>query len=123
MKTAQRHQLKEDDLLVALDRGRGLVVENKRPLGLILGIVALAGVLIAGYVLWQHSVNEKAASLYADAVSTASAPVAPPAPTTPPAPGTPAPAPPPPNSFPTEQARADAALKKFDAAWQAYPAT
>lgn len=121
MKTAQRHQLKEDDFLVVLDRGRGLLVENKRTISLIIGILLLAAAVVGGYLIWQHSVHEKAATLYADAVATATAPVAPPKPTTPPAPGTPVPPPPPPNAFPTEQARTDAALKKFDAASQAYP--
>lgn len=123
MKTAQRHQLKEDDFLVAVERSRDLLVENKRPISLVIGIVALVIVLVGGYLFWQHSVNEKASALYADAMVTASAPVAPPAPTTPPAPGTPAPPPPPANSFPTEQARSAAALQKFDAAAKAYPST
>jgi predicted negative regulator of RcsB-dependent stress response len=123
MKTEERHQLKEDDFLVALDRGRTLVTDNKRPIGIILGIILIVAAATGAYVLWQRSVNEKAAGLYADAVVTVNAPIAPPAPTTPPAPGTPAPPPPPPNAFPTEQARTDAALKKFDAAYQAYPST
>jgi predicted negative regulator of RcsB-dependent stress response len=123
MKTAQRHQLKEDDFLVALDRSRTILVENQRPIGLVLGIIAIVAVAVGGYLFWQRTVNEKAAALYADAVVTASAPVAPPAPTTPPAPGTPAPPPPPPNAFPTEQARTTAALQKFDAAAKAYPST
>jgi predicted negative regulator of RcsB-dependent stress response len=123
MKTAQRHQLKEDDFAIALDRSRTILVENQRPIGLVLGIIAIVAVAVGGYLFWQRTVNEKAASLYADAVVTASAPVAPPAPTTPPAPGTPAPPPPPPNAFPTEQARTTAALQKFDAAAKAYPST
>jgi predicted negative regulator of RcsB-dependent stress response len=123
MKTAQRHQLKEDDLLVALDRSRGLFVENQRSIALVAGILAIAGAVVGAYLFWQHTVNEKAAALFADAVVTASAPVAPPTPTTPPAPGTPAPPPPPPNAFPNEQARTTAALQKFDAAAKAYPST
>jgi predicted negative regulator of RcsB-dependent stress response len=123
MKTAQRHQLKEDDFLVALDRSRGLLAENQRAIGLLLGIVAIVGLAVGGYLFWQKSVNEKAASLYAAAVVTAAAPVAPPTPTTPPAPGTPAPPPPPSNSFPNELARSTAALQKFDAAAKAYPST
>jgi predicted negative regulator of RcsB-dependent stress response len=123
MKTAQRHQLKEDDLLVALDHGRSFLVEYKRTIGLVGGILLLTAAAVGGYVLWQHSVNEKAAALFAEAVATASAPVAPPTPTTPPAPGTPAPPPTPANAFPTEQARTEAALKKFDAASKAYPST
>jgi predicted negative regulator of RcsB-dependent stress response len=121
MKTAQRHQLKEDDFLVALDRGRNAVTENSRSILLALGIVLLAALSVSGYVLWRRSVNEKAAALYADAVVTASAPVQPPA-AAPPAPGTPAP-PKPALSFPTEQARADAAVTKFVAAADAYPST
>lgn len=123
MKTAQRHQLKENELLVALDQSRGLFVENQRSIGLVLGILAVVGALVGAYWFWQHTVNEKASALFADAVVTASAPVAPPAPTTPPAPGTPAPPPPPPNAFPNEQARTAAALQKFDAASKAYPST
>jgi predicted negative regulator of RcsB-dependent stress response len=123
MKTAQRHQLKEDEFLVALERSRDLLAENKRPIGLIVGILAVVAIVVGGYLFWQRTVNEKAASLYADAVVTASAPVAPPTPTTPPAPGTPAPPPPPANSFPTEQARTTAAIEKFEAAAKAYPST
>lgn len=121
MKTAQRHQLKEDDFLVAVERSRELLVENQRPITLVLGIVAGVALLVAGYLFWQHRVNENASALYADAVVTAAAPVAPPTPTTPPAPGTPAPPPAPPNSFSTEQARDAATLQKFEAAAKAYP--
>jgi predicted negative regulator of RcsB-dependent stress response len=123
MKTVERQHLKEDEFMAALDRSRGLIVENQRPISLIIGLLVVIGGLVGGYLFWQHSVNEKASALYADAVVVASAPVVPPAPTTPPAAGTPAPPPPPANSFPTEQARADAALKKFDAAAAAYPST
>ena len=46
MKTAQRHQLKEDDLLVALDHGRSFLVENKRTISLVGGI--LLGLFLLG---------------------------------------------------------------------------
>ncbi len=124
MKTAQRHQLKEDEFLVALDRGRTIIAENSRPILLALGVVLLVAVSVSGYSLWRRSINDKAAALYADAVVTANAPVQPPAP--PAKPGEPAPPAPPVRAgvtFPTEQARTDAAIQKFDAAAKAYPST
>jgi predicted negative regulator of RcsB-dependent stress response len=124
MKTSERHHLKEDDFQIALGRAREQLVSQKQPIALITSIVVVAIVLIGGYVYWQRSTNEKASALFADALVTASAPVvAPQTPAALAAPGTAAPPPPPANSFPTEQARADAAITKFTTAAQAYPSS
>ena len=57
MKTAQRHQLKEDDFAIALDRSRTILVENQRPIGLVLGIIAIVAVAVGGYLFWQRTVR------------------------------------------------------------------
>jgi TolA-binding protein len=122
MKSSERHHLKQDKLAETLqDTLARLEAQRTR---LIYGAVALGTILIlvVGYVWYRSDQNNKAAALLADAMVTAEAPVTPP----PPPPGvTPDPAPPPPpaDSFPTEDARREAALVKFQTAAEAYPST
>jgi TolA-binding protein len=89
----------------------------------IVAIVVLA-LAVGGFMWWRQQRNAQAAGMLAEAMAVAEAPVAPATP--PPAPGeTPAaqtPTPPP-GSYPTEKAKLEAAVPKFMAAAEAYPAT
>ena len=76
MKTSERHHLKEDDFQIALARTRDSLVEQRRPIAMIIGGVVLTIVLIGGYVYWQRSTNEKAAALFAEGIVAASTPIA-----------------------------------------------
>lgn len=118
MKTSERHHLKDDEFVHAIDRTRGVLSENRRNISLVGTIVLLAILIVGGYVFWRSARNEKAATLLADALTTLEAPVIAPEP-----PGTLNPTPKPPIHFPTEQARTQAALPKLEAVSSAYPKT
>ena len=122
MKTSERHQLKEDDFQIALARTRETLVEQRKPIGMIIGGVVLAIVLIGGYVVWQRSNNEKAAALFAEGIVAAATPIANPETDASNLPGQIAPRPQG-RTFPTEKARTDAAIAKFSEASQAYPSS
>ena len=122
MKTSERHHLKEDDFQIALTRTRESLVEQRKPIAMIIGGVLLAVVLIGGYVYWQRSTNEKAAALFAEGIVAASTPIATPETDASNLPGQIAPRPQG-RTFPTEKARAEAAIAKFSEASQAYPSS
>lgn len=113
MKREERHHLKENDFAKALDRTAHGVRSHSRGVGMAAILIAVALVLFGGYFLWRSNRQEKAGAMLADAVATLQAPVAPPAIGTPAVAGT----------FPTEQARTEAALPKLLAAADAYPST
>ena len=84
-------------------------------------IVVLAAV--GGYLYWQQSVDTSSRALLAEAMSVADAQVVPPAAAAAPGASPATPSTPPPGTFPTEQAKREAALAKFMAAANAYPST
>ena len=88
-------------------------------MGLIAAVLVAVGLLGGGYWFWQSQQVAQASELLADARAVASAQIAAPPQA---APGVAAPAPVP-NSYPTEAARSEAALKKFEAVAAAYPTT
>jgi predicted negative regulator of RcsB-dependent stress response len=121
MKTAERHHLKDNEIAQGLARAGDVVTQNSRAISQALIVIAVVAAGVLGYWWWRSSQVEKASALLAEARSTASAPITPPPPVA--VPGQPAPPAPPPNpdAFPTEAARREAALKKFEAAAAAYP--
>jgi TolA-binding protein len=120
MKTSERHHLKENEFAVTVAQISGTLASYQRPM--VLGAAALLVVALigAGYWFWQRQRLEQAAALLAAARSIATAPVAPAAelPTI----DKPAPAPQA-GTFKTEAERDQAALRKFQEAAAAYPAT
>ncbi|MDQ3071040.1 MAG: tetratricopeptide repeat protein [Acidobacteriota bacterium] len=113
MKRDERHHLKENDFANLVAKTGGGVRSHGRGVGTAAVLIVVALALIGGYFFWRNNREEKAGAMLAEAMSTAQAPVQPPAI------GTPAQA----GSFPTEQARTDAALPKFISAADAYPTT
>jgi TolA-binding protein len=114
MKRIERHQLKQDQFVSSLQQTLDRVEENRKQI-VIVAVVLLAIVaIVGGYTWWRQQVNAKAAVLFAEAQSIAEAPLAAEAGPE----GTPAQA-----GYPNERSRLEAALPKYRAAADAYPAT
>ena len=119
MKTAERHRLKHNEVADTLQDVLASVQTNRRLI--VVGLVAIL-VLVSSAVAWTYyrgQRNGKASVLLGEAMVVADAQVVEPVT---PAPGQKLP-PPPPNTFPTERAKLEAAFPKFLAAADAYPDT
>jgi predicted negative regulator of RcsB-dependent stress response len=126
MKTAERHRLKDNEVAEGLVFAGNFWDENQKTILQAAGVVLVIAAIGAGWWFYRQNQLEAASALLADARVTASAPVAPPpAPPAPVVPGQPSVQAPrvPANAFATEEARREAALKKFQAAAAAYPST
>lgn len=115
MKAQQRHQLKQNQFAVATGRATTYVVDNRDRV--VIGLIA-AAVLVAavgGYFYWTRRSDDRANAAFGSAMAIAQAQIAP-APTVPgatQAAGT----------YPTEPARAEAAIAAFRKAIDDYPST
>jgi TolA-binding protein len=124
MKRSERHHLKENEVALSVARAREQFDAHRQQ---IIGIGALAClivVVVVGFFWWRYHNDSQARAMLIDAMAIEQAQVVPPP--APPAPGQPANAtntPPPPGSFPTEQAKLGAALPRFMAVADAYPGT
>jgi tetratricopeptide (TPR) repeat protein len=126
MKTSQRHHLKDNELALALGHANVWATRNRRPIGLTLAVIAVLVIAAAAFAAWRNSVDAKARTMLAEAMVVQEARVVPPTPdaaanATPATPVTP-PAPQA-GTYPNEKAKLDAALPKFLAAAEAYPAS
>jgi tetratricopeptide (TPR) repeat protein len=121
MKTSERHRLKENDLALAIARAQVWIEANQRGIayGAAMVVVALLGV--ASYLLWQNTIETRGRTLLAEAMVTYESRVMPPA--TPADEDAPAMTAQMPGTFPSDRARLEAALPKFETAADAYPAT
>ncbi len=123
MKTTERHHLKDNELAIALGSAQGWVEKNQQTLLAIVAVLVVIGGGIAGYAAWSRSTDTKARTLLAEAMVIEEARVMPPGPpagtSTDPT-LTPGQAP---GTYPTQQAKLEAALPKFLAAAEAYPKT
>ena len=121
MKTTERHHLKENELALALGQAQSWAGSNSKTLTTTLIAIVVAGVAVIGYMLWRNSTDDRARAMLAEAMVIEEARVM-------------APGPPPgttndpnqisgqqPGTYPTEQAKLEAALPKFQAAADAYP--
>jgi TolA-binding protein len=113
MKGSERHRLKENELTHAIAGAADRFQENRRAISLAGGLVVLALVAAAGYWAWTTRSENRAQMLLGDALVVAQAPVQEAKPGAKPEAGT----------YPTVQARAEAALAKFTEAFNAYPST
>ena len=117
MKRTERHHLKENELELLTRQAREAIAARQKEVTAGLVILAIVGVAALAYFLWRERVQSRAHALLADAIVVQDARVVPPA-----APGT-APPPQTAGTYPTEQAKLEAALVKFKAAADAYPST
>jgi hypothetical protein len=119
MKTSERHDLKHNELAETLQSTYVRLEQNRRNLVIAAGVVLAVLAAWGGYAFYTSQREAKAGAMLAEALVVTEAQVVPPIA---PAAGQPAP-PPTPNSYPTERAKLEAALPKFVAAADAYPAT
>jgi tetratricopeptide (TPR) repeat protein len=125
MKRSERHHLKENELAATVARLRAAADRRRKPITVALAAAVVAALALGGYTLWRARANSLAAEGLAEALLVLEAPVVPPAPA-PPADGeTPVPSrlPPPPGSYPSEEAKLDEAIPKLMAVADAYPRT
>lgn len=120
MKTAQRHQLKHNELAETLQDVYGRVESNRKTLFAVIVAILVVGGAAAAMMYVSGQKNDKASAMLADAVAVTEAQIVPPIAGVP---GQPAPPPPPAGSYPSDAARTEAALPKFLAAADAYPST
>lgn len=113
MKRSERHRLKENELSHALAGATERLQENQRTVALIGGAAVAVLLALGGYWAWNARSENRAQMLLGDALVVAQAPLQELKPG----------ATPPPNTYPTIQARAEAALAKFTEVFDAYPAT
>lgn len=119
MKRSERHHLKENELVALVDRSREVLTTRSREIVAVVSMTVVVLVAVVGYFAWQNNREGKAAALLADAEAVLEAQVTTPAP---PAPGQPAPKPPA-GTYPSEQARLEAALPKLAEVYTRYPST
>ncbi|RPJ84683.1 MAG: hypothetical protein EHM13_03415, partial [Acidobacteria bacterium] len=127
MKRTERHHLKENAVALSVSRAKESFERHQgRIFAGAIGVVVLI-LAIGAYFVWRGRVDSQSRVALAEAMNVVDAPVVPPTPPTAdqPAGATPAtaPAPPPPGSYPSEQARLQAALSKFRAVAEQYPST
>jgi TolA-binding protein len=113
MKTAQRHQLKSNEVAEQLARASEFVAGRSTQLAWAVGAVIGVAILIGGIVAWRQGTQERAGAALAAAMSVAHAQVIPPGSGKLPEP----------NSFSSESARADAAVQKYREVIQQFPST
>jgi predicted negative regulator of RcsB-dependent stress response len=123
MKTNERHHLKDNELAIALGQAQHWAGGNARTLIAIAGAIVLIGGGVLAYRAWSSSSDNAARAMLAEAMVIEEARVMPPAPPTgttndPNALGGQLP-----GTYPTEKAKLEAALPKFQAAADAYPST
>jgi len=121
MKHTERQHLRDNELAIALGRAQTWAGSNSRTLVTTLAAILVAGIALVGFWAYRNSSDNKARIALAEAMIIEEARVMPPAPpagtTNDPSaiggqlPGT----------YPTEQAKLEAALPKFQAAADAYP--
>ena len=123
MKTTERHRLKDNELALALGQAQSWADRNSRALLTVIIAVAVIGGGVLAFRAWRNSTDDKSRTLLAEAMVVEEArvmPAAPPAGTTtdPTALGGQLP-----GTYPTEKAKLEAALPKFQAAADAYPSS
>ena len=119
MKATERHKLKENDFARTMAHAQQVMTERSRDIGLLVTVVVVALLLAGGYAWWRQNRNEQGTTLLAQALAVEDAPVVPLAA---PAPGSPMPVQQP-GTYPTDQARLEAALPRLQNAADKYPGT
>jgi FimV-like protein len=123
MKTTERHRLKDNELAIALEQAQSWASGNSRTLLMVVGAIVVVGGGVLAYTAWTGSTDNRARAMLAEAMVIEEARVMPPGPpagTTndPNAIGGQQP-----GTYPTMQAKLEAAVPKFQAAADAFPTT
>ena len=121
MKTTQRHHLKDNELAIAMGHAQKWADHNSRTLLATVIVIVVVGGGVLAFTAWRSSTDTKARTMLAEGMVIEEARVMPPAPpagTTndPNAIGGQLP-----GTYPTEKAKLEASLPKFQAAADAYP--
>ena len=119
MKSKERHKLKENDFARTVAQASDYMQTRGQDVAKIVTVIVVAILLAGAYAWWRQSQTGKANTLLASALSVAEAPVIAPSA---PAPGSPIPVQQP-GTYPTEQAKLEAALPVLMKAADAYPNT
>lgn len=123
MKSSERHHLKDNELAHIVGDTTSWIEQHRNTVIAGVAAIVIIGGGLMGYSAWTRSVNDKAGALLAEAMVIEESPVQPPAPPA----GTTNDASSPggqlPGTYPTLQAKLEAALPKFTAAADAYPST
>jgi TolA-binding protein len=111
MKRTERHRLKENEVARSVERARETWDVYRKPI--LTGLVAIALIVaaVAAVTAWRRGQDAGARAMLTEAMVIADAPVSPGGP----GPNTPT------GSYPSEQAKLEAALKKFMEAADAHP--
>ena len=113
MKGSERHRLKENELTQALSGATERFQQNRSTINLVAGVIVAVVLIGGGYWAWKTRSDTRAQTLLGDALVVMQTPIQEPKPgVTPPA-----------GSYPTIQARTEAALAKFTEVFNAYPST
>jgi len=123
MKTTERHHLKDNELAIALNQAQTWAEQNSRTLTTAIGVIVLIVVAVLGFMAWRNTTDDKARAKLTEAMVIEEARVTPPGP---PAGTTNDPnaiGGQPPGTYPTEKAKLEAAVPKFQAAADAYPSS
>ena len=123
MKTSERHHLKDNELALAIGQANQWRSKHQKKLTITAIALVLIAVVAIGYITWRNSVESKARGLLAEAMVVQEARVIPTAPPEPAGNASPSAPVQQPGTYPTERAKLEAALPKFIAAADAYPAT
>jgi tetratricopeptide (TPR) repeat protein len=123
MKTTERHHLKDNELAIALGHAQTWSNENARTIVILAAVIIIVGGGALGVYEWRRNTDDKARTMLAEAMVIEEARIQPPAPPTgttndPNAIGGQLP-----GTYPTEQAKLEAALPKFQAVADAYPSS
>lgn len=123
MKTTERHHLKDNELAIALGQAQTWAGDNTRNITIVAALIIVIGGGALAAFAWRNSTDDKARTMLAEAMVIEEARIHPPAPPTgatndPNALGGQLP-----GTYPSEQAKLEAALPKFQAAADAYPST
>ena len=119
MKATERHRLKENEFARTVAHAQQMMSARGRDIGTVIVVLVAALALAAGYAWWRQSRNDKASALLAQALTVEESPVVAPAA---PAPGSPLPVQQA-GTFPTDQARLEAAAPRLQQAADSYPNT
>jgi tetratricopeptide (TPR) repeat protein len=123
MKTTERHRLKDNELAIALGQAQSWADRNSKTLLATIIVVVVVGGGVLAFTTWRNSTENRGRTMLAEAMVIEEARVMPPAPpagTTndPNALGGQLP-----GTYPTEKAKLEASLPKFQAAADAYPSS